>query len=108
MDAARGIFVTLHATLAEPQRVEDLRHTYEEFYAASPFVRIVDSSPTVQDVAGSNFCDIGVACRGRQVVVMAALDNLVKGMAGTAVQNMNLMCGFEERTGLWTPALRLV
>ena len=57
---------------------------------------------------GSNFCDIGVAARGRQVVAMAAIDNLVKGMAGAAIQNMNLMCGLPETTGLWTPSLRPV
>ncbi len=106
MDTARGIFVTAHATLAEPAETTALRKSYETFYADSPFVRVREDSPALQNVVGSNFCDVSVTCRGRQVVAMAALDNLVKGMAGTAIQNMNLMCGLPETTGLWQPALR--
>lgn len=108
MDATRGIFVTVHAVLPEPVEAAALRQRCAEFYAESPFVRIVAGSPALQNVVGSNFCDIGAATRDRQVIVMAALDNLVKGMAGTAIQNMNLMCGLPETTGLWTPALRPV
>jgi N-acetyl-gamma-glutamyl-phosphate reductase len=106
MDATRGIFVTVHLTLAEPSDGDTLRERYENFYADSPFVRLVDQSPELQDVVGSNFCDLAVACRGRQVIAMAAIDNLIKGMAGTAIQNANLMCGLPETTGLWTPSLR--
>jgi N-acetyl-gamma-glutamyl-phosphate/LysW-gamma-L-alpha-aminoadipyl-6-phosphate reductase len=108
MDTARGIFVTVHATLAQPSETTLLRERFAEFYADSPFVRVVESSPELQNVVGSNFCDLGVACRERQAVAMAALDNLVKGMAGTAIQNMNLMCGLPETTGLWTPSFRPV
>ncbi|HMQ15651.1 MAG TPA: N-acetyl-gamma-glutamyl-phosphate reductase [Phycisphaerae bacterium] len=108
MDAARGIFATVHATLPAETDEARLRADYERFYADCPFVRVVSSSPTLQDVVGSNFCDVGVAARGRQVIVMAALDNLVKGMAGAAIQNMNLMCGLDEKAGLWTPSLRPV
>jgi N-acetyl-gamma-glutamyl-phosphate reductase len=67
-----------------------------------------NGSPELQNVVGSNLCDVSVVARGRQLVAMAALDNLIKGMAGTAIQNMNLMCGLEETTGLWTPSLRPV
>lgn len=120
MDVTRGIFATAHVTLddataralapfgSDAPTAESLAQRYRAFYAGSPFVRIVDGSPTLQDVVGSNFCDIGVAVRGRQVIAMAALDNLVKGMAGAAVQNMNLMCGLEETTGLWWPSVRPV
>lgn len=108
MDAARGIFATVHATLPAETDAARLRAEYERYYADRPFVRVVSGSPALQDVVGSNFCDVGVAARGRQVIVMAALDNLVKGMAGAAIQNMNLMCGLDERTGLWAPSLRLV
>ena len=108
MDTARGIFVTVHLTLAEAERPDALQQRYREFYAGSPFIRVIDGTPTLQDVVGSNFCDIAVAARGRQVIVMAALDNLVKGMAGVAIQNLNLMCGLAETTGLWMPALRPV
>ncbi len=108
MATSRGIFATVHVTLPGPAATAELRERYDRFYAGCPFVRIVDDSPTLQDVVGSNFCDISLACRGRQVIVMAALDNLVKGMAGAAIQNMNLMCGLPETSGLWTPSLRPV
>lgn len=108
MDAVRGIFVTLHAQLPEATTTAALRERFASFYRASPFVRIVDGSPLMQTTIGSNFCDIGLAARGRQVIVMAALDNLVKGMSGAAIQNMNLMCGLDETTGLWVPAVRPV
>lgn len=108
MDTARGIFVSAHATLPEETTAAALRERYAAYYAESPFVRVVESSPTLQDVVGSNFCDVSVACRGRRVIAMAALDNLVKGMAGTAIQNMNLLCGLPETTGLWTPSFRPV
>lgn len=108
MDAARGIFVTVHATLPGAAGMESLAWRYTAFYEGSPFVRVVEGSPSLQNVVGSNFCDVSVAVRGRQVITMAALDNLVKGMAGTAIQNMNLMCGLTEETGLWWPAARPV
>lgn len=108
MDCARGIHVTAHATLAEPASLPDMVARYRRFYAASPFVRIGEEPPTLQGVVGSNFCDLFVACRDRQIVVMAALDNLVKGMAGTAIQNMNLACGLPETMGLWMPSFRPV
>jgi len=108
MDTTRGIFVTIHLTLPEPADTATIHKRYTDFYADSPFVRVVEDSPELQNVVGSNFCDVAAACRDRQVIAMAALDNLVKGMAGTALQNMNLMCGLTETTGLWTPSLRPV
>lgn len=106
MDVSRGIFVTAHLTLPAAADRAALEARYREFYARSPFVRIVDDSPALQNVVGSNFCDIAIASRGRQVIAMAAIDNLVKGMAGAAIQNMNLMCGLPETTGLWAPSIR--
>ncbi len=108
LPVARGIFVTAHALLSEPIESAALRAHYQAFFAKSPFVRLRDETPTLQDVVGSNFCDLALAARGRQVVVMAALDNLVKGAAGTAIQNLNLMFGLPETTGLWQPSLRPV
>lgn len=108
MDCARGIYATVHLELPEATDPGALRRRYAAFYAGSPFVRVRDDPPALQNVVGSNFCDLGVACRGRQVVAMAALDNLVKGMAGAAIQNMNLMCGIEEKSGLWAPSFRPV
>ena len=73
---------------------------YRHFYDGSFFVRITDGSPDINWVKNTNFCDIAVHTSGRQVVAFAALDNLVKGAAGQAVQNMNLMFGLDEKTGL--------
>lgn len=105
---SRGIFVTAHATLEEERPAKEISGLYDDFFSGSRFVRIRRGSPELTDVVGSNFCDVSIAQRGRQIVAMAALDNLVKGMAGQAIQNMNLMCGLPEDTGLWQPSLGLV
>lgn len=100
---SRGIFVTAYMTLSSAEVPVEER--YRSYYSVMPFVRIREGSPRLSDVIGTNFCDISVTVRDRQIVIMAALDNLVKGMAGQAVQNMNLMCGVDERVGLMTPSL---
>ena len=66
-------------------------------------MRVIDGIPTLSAVRSSNFCDIGfeVDTQNNRVVVISAIDNLVKGASGQAIQNMNLMCGFEETEGLW-------
>lgn len=101
---SRGIYATAYLTLERERSTAELRSVYEQFYADAPFVRIRSQSPELSDVLGSNFCDVSVFARGRQVVAIAALDNLVKGMAGAAIQNMNLMTGQPETLGLWTPS----
>ncbi len=93
----RGIFVTLQFPL---QTDVDVAGAFRDHYAAEPFVRLVEGSPRVAAVAGSNFAEIGVAQRDGVGAVMVALDNLLKGMAGNAVQNMNLALGLEETSGL--------
>lgn len=104
---SRGIFATAYVKLSSPVTEEEIRKLYRGYFEKSPFVRVLASgSPELQNVVGSNFTDICVSASGTEVVVMAALDNLVKGMAGQAIQNMNLMCGFPETTGLWFPAPR--
>jgi N-acetyl-gamma-glutamyl-phosphate reductase len=100
LPVARGIFASIYAEVSEEMTTEELRALYEEFYRDSFFVRLVSGSPDINWVKMTNFCDIGFAARGRQVAVFSALDNLVKGASGQAVQNMNLMFGLEERTGL--------
>jgi N-acetyl-gamma-glutamyl-phosphate reductase len=79
---------------------EELAALYTEFYRDSFFVRLVPGSPDINWVKLTNFCDIGFAVRGRQIAVFSAIDNLVKGAAGQAVQNMNLMFGLDEKAGL--------
>lgn len=100
LPVARGIFATVYAELKEEMDLGAVRKLYADYYAGSFFVRIVEGSPDINWVKTTNFCDLGFAVRGRQLVVFAALDNLVKGAAGQAVQNMNLMFGMDERTGL--------
>ncbi|MDE2235547.1 MAG: N-acetyl-gamma-glutamyl-phosphate reductase [Gammaproteobacteria bacterium] len=98
----RGIFATvqLHPPAALKLNSDSLRSRYENFYQQAPFVRLVEQTPRIAAVVGSNFCDLAIQESNGSVVVMAALDNLVKGMAGQAVQNMNLAQGFNETAGL--------
>ncbi|MDT7542171.1 MAG: N-acetyl-gamma-glutamyl-phosphate reductase [Acidobacteriota bacterium] len=102
LPTARGIFATIYAEVGEENRMSeaDVRSLYERIYRNSFFVRVVSGSPDINWVKTTNFCDIGIAVRGLQIVVFAAIDNLVKGAAGQAVQNMNLMFGLDEKTGL--------
>jgi N-acetyl-gamma-glutamyl-phosphate/LysW-gamma-L-alpha-aminoadipyl-6-phosphate reductase len=98
----RGIFATVQ--LRPPEALglnaETIGKKYEYFYRDTPFVRLVEDTPRVAAVVGSNFCDIAVHEKNGNVVVMTALDNLVKGMAGQAVQNMNIAFGFPENAGV--------
>ena len=80
-----------------------LASIFERTYAGAPFIRLVGAAlPEIKHVAHTNFCDIGwkVDTEGGRIVLVAVLDNLVKGAAGSAVQNLNLMLGIDERTGL--------
>jgi len=113
----RGILATAYATLAPPLLgaggacgpVTSLFGHYRKFYDEAPFVQILASGrfPATKHVGGTNFCHIGLALdeRTNRVIVVAAIDNLVKGAAGQAIQNMNLMCGFDETDGLRGAAL---
>jgi [amino group carrier protein]-6-phospho-L-2-aminoadipate/5-phospho-L-glutamate reductase len=98
----RGIFVTvqLRPPAALGLNVNTLHERYERIYRDAPFVRLVEDTPRVAAVTGSNVCELSVHERDGNVVVMAALDNLVKGMAGQAIQNMNIALDFDERDGL--------
>ena len=100
LPVSRGIFASIYVEVKEDLTEERLRSIFEEFYQDSFFVRLVNGSPDINWVKTTNFCDLGFATRGRQVVIFSAIDNLVKGAAGQAVQNMNLMFGLDEKTGL--------
>ncbi|MBV9470173.1 MAG: N-acetyl-gamma-glutamyl-phosphate reductase, partial [Abitibacteriaceae bacterium] len=101
---ARGILSTSYATLRQPLDTASVQRVIAERYTAEPFVRVHPAGelPQIKHIVGSNFCDIGVKVdtRTNRVIVISAEDNLVKGAAGQAIQNMNLMCGFEETTSL--------
>jgi N-acetyl-gamma-glutamyl-phosphate reductase len=104
----RGILATVYLPLAKPLRTAEATGLLEEAYAAEPFVRVLtDGLPQTKATFGSNFCDVAVRVdeRNNMVIAIAALDNLVKGAAGQAVQNMNVMLGFPEDLGLRQPAL---
>jgi N-acetyl-gamma-glutamyl-phosphate reductase len=99
----RGILTTCYATLAGGKKgVEEIRKLYRDFYQAEPFVRVVDSPPHTKQTWGSNFCLVYPTLDQRtgRLVVISAIDNLVKGAAGQAIQNMNIMLGLPETTGL--------
>src|SRR5438105_15021130 len=100
LPVSRGIFASIYTEMKQEISGPDVRAMFADFYRDSFFVRLVDGSPDINWVKTTNFCDIGFAARGRQLVVFTALDNLVKGAAGQAVQNLNLMFGLDEKTGL--------
>ena len=100
----RGILETIYATLREGTTEAAVSAALHDAYASAPFVRLTAGTlPEIKHVAYTNFCDIGwkVDEAGRRIVLVAVLDNLVKGAAGSAVQNFNIMLGLDERTGLW-------
>ena len=83
-----------------PAVEHDLIELYRSFYADSPFVRVVTHLPGTKDSAYTNFCDITVRVVRGRILVLACLDNLIKGASGVAVQNLNLMLGVPETTAL--------
>jgi N-acetyl-gamma-glutamyl-phosphate reductase len=100
----RGILSSIYVTLATAHTAQDIEALYRQAYAGHPLVRIhpAGTLPEIQHIVKTNFCDIGFALHadGKRLVVLSCLDNLGKGAAGQAVQNLNLMLGLEERTGL--------
>ncbi|HTG86355.1 MAG TPA: N-acetyl-gamma-glutamyl-phosphate reductase [Pyrinomonadaceae bacterium] len=100
LPVSRGIFASIYAETRTDLQESDVRRMFADYYRDSFFVRLVNGSPDINWVKTTNFCDIGFAARGKQLVVFSAIDNLVKGAAGQAVQNMNLMFGLDEKTGL--------
>jgi N-acetyl-gamma-glutamyl-phosphate reductase len=98
----RGILTTTYSQPAKPLNKDILTDTMESFYKNERYVRVVNQPPSVKNVRGSNFCDVYVDYdeRTNTVITVSVIDNLVKGAAGQAVQNMNLMLDFLENTGL--------
>jgi N-acetyl-gamma-glutamyl-phosphate reductase len=96
----RGIFATIYAQPKHAAIEHDLVELYRSFYHNSPFIRVMDHLPSSKDSAHTNFCDIALRVVRGRILVLACLDNLIKGAAGVAVQNLNLMMGCAEETGL--------
>lgn len=103
----RGIMATSYAALKSPMKAGELNALYKDFYRDEFFVRVYDEGklPETNHVAGSNFVDIGTAVDERtgRAIIVSCIDNLGKGAAGQAVQNMNIMLGLDEREGLAAP-----
>ena len=104
LPVSRGILSTIYVNLDRDATMDEISGLYEEMYEKEPFVRLLDSGslPATQQVRGSNYCDISVSLDQRtgRVIIVSAIDNIVKGASGQAVQNMNLMCGYDEDAGL--------
>ena len=96
----RGLLCSIYARPAKSANADELLDAMRSFYEGKPFVRIVDHLPSTKDVAYTNYCDITVRVSRGQVIVLSCTDNLIKGAAGVAVQNFNLMHGFDETVGL--------
>jgi N-acetyl-gamma-glutamyl-phosphate reductase len=100
----RGMASTIYSTLKTPLKTPEILGVYKEFYKHEPFVRVLDEGkiPDVKSVVETNYCNIGVKVdeRTNRLIVITTIDNLVKGASGQAVQNMNIMCGFDEKEGL--------
>lgn len=98
----RGIHTTIFARLQEGAKAQEILPALAEAYADEPFVRVAEALPDTKNVTGTNFCDISARydARAKRVILLSAEDNLVKGAAGQAVQNFNLMAGLPESAGL--------
>ena len=105
----RGILVTAYAKLVKDVSYEDIKAVYDKYYGKERFVRVLEKGvcPETRWVEGSNYVDVNFVIdpRTNRVVVMGAMDNLVKGAAGQAVQNMNLIMGLPEEEGLLMPPM---
>jgi N-acetyl-gamma-glutamyl-phosphate reductase len=105
----RGILSTIYAKMEKDVSAEEATALYREFYREEPFVRVCRAGrfPDLSSVVGSNFCDIGVTVDKRtgRLIIVSVIDNLIKGASGQAIQNMNLMSGLPEWTGLPLVAL---
>jgi N-acetyl-gamma-glutamyl-phosphate reductase len=101
---SRGIMATIYVQLQEDKKMSELYDLYNEHYKNAPFVRIRPEGqyPSIKEVCGSNYCDIGLHLDPRtgRLTIVSVIDNLMKGAAGQAVQNANIMNGLDESTGL--------
>lgn len=99
----RGIFVSLCITIKNVVTKSEVEELFNDYYRNKPFVRFRDVSPEIRNVSGTNFIDMSVHAKNNTIVVLVAIDNLIKGGAGQAVQNFNIMNNFNETEGLWFP-----
>ncbi len=98
----RGILSTTYVKANKNLKTVELVKLYKDFYKNEKFVRVYDEGklPQAKDIYDTNFCDIGIATSLDKIIIVSCIDNLIKGAAGQAVQNMNIVCGFDEKLGL--------
>jgi N-acetyl-gamma-glutamyl-phosphate reductase len=97
----RGILETIYLKTNKKLTTQDALTLYKRFYKNEPFVRIKENGfPSIKDVSLTNFCDIGIQVFGKEIIIIAAIDNLLKGASGQAVQNLNIMMDYPETAGL--------
>ncbi|MHA1917928.1 MAG: N-acetyl-gamma-glutamyl-phosphate reductase [Candidatus Ranarchaeia archaeon] len=97
---SRGMYTTIHTSSKDAPPLPDLVNLFRQYYDKESFIRVTDTPPRVVNVVYSNFCDLSVTSEKNNIVVFTAIDNLVKGGSGQAIQNMNIMLGFAEDEGL--------
>jgi N-acetyl-gamma-glutamyl-phosphate reductase len=105
LPVSRGCLVSCYIACRDADSAASLPELYHAFYAGARFVRLRERPSRLVDVVGTNFCDLHVVVRGKHVTISSALDNLGKGMAGQCIQNLNLLLGLPEETGLMASAL---
>ncbi len=98
----RGIISTIYAKINPQFSIEDVKNCLETKYADEPFVKVIEADPNIKDVVGTNFCVMAVkkARTADKIIIVSVIDNLCKGASGQAVQNMNIVFGFDEKDGL--------
>ncbi|WP_338472144.1 N-acetyl-gamma-glutamyl-phosphate reductase [Niallia sp. XMNu-256] len=101
---SRGIMATIYVQLGKEKKLTEIHELYQHYYEKAPFVRVrpIGNDPAIKEVAGSNYCDIGIHLDERtgRLTIVSVIDNLMKGAAGQAVQNANIMNGLDEKTGI--------
>jgi N-acetyl-gamma-glutamyl-phosphate reductase len=103
LPVARGIYITSSVHLSDEIKKEDIEAVFKKVYHKSNFIRLRDNPPELQWVIDTNFCDISISIKGKVLIVTTAIDNLVKGASGQAIQNMNRLFGWDETSGLLNP-----
>jgi N-acetyl-gamma-glutamyl-phosphate reductase len=96
----RGILSTIYVRPSVGVNAQSALETLRMAYRQEPFVRVTSELPATKDVSGTNYCDLTVRELGNRLVIVSVIDNLIKGAAGAAVQNLNVMCGYPETLGL--------
>jgi N-acetyl-gamma-glutamyl-phosphate reductase len=97
----QGILATVYADMLAPLTRQEIVKMYQDFYNNEFFVRVMaEGLPKLKDVVNTNFCDIGLEVQGKKIIIIATIDNLMRGASSQAVQNMNIILGLDERTGL--------